>query len=259
MPRGTTPFVRKTWDLLAANEWESAICWTHNGDTFAIIDAESFAADVLPQYFKHGNLCSFVRQLNTYGFKKVTSRDSQELEFKHKLFHRDHEELLPHITRRTASKEDVEQTSVRHEDLLYQLVDTNKRLVKKMNQLEEQRAMADRELSALRRELGETRSFAFQLDASLKQRTRTPPQCLPTRSPHHPSPAPMTRELYGPSSPTRVVPGPPTPLPHNGVWATLGMEQPPPPVSFQSSPELECPLFDTDTFPFNVEDFFQTI
>jgi len=167
MPRGTTPFVRKTWELLCDEELESIVSWSRNGETFAILDSDTFSTQVLPQYFKHNNLCSFVRQLNTYGFKKVTTRDSKELEFKHKLFHRDHEELLPHIVRRTGHAKLFGEEGHRQEELLHQLVETNKQLVRRMTEMEEQREVLEGALLSMRQELGETRQLVLQMDSAL--------------------------------------------------------------------------------------------
>lgn len=182
MPRGTTPFIRKTWELLSDKALVHVVAWNRNGETFAILDADAFSADVLPQYFKHSNLCSFVRQLNTYGFKKVTSKDCKELEFKHKLFHRDHEELLPHIVRRTAnskaSADEMSTTAAQRDDLLQQLVETNKQLVERLNELKKQQQAADADLCSMRKELNETRAFVHSLSTPFQWKaepTWTPP------------------------------------------------------------------------------------
>ena len=45
--------------------------WGPEGDTFVVKDQDLFSKKILPNYFKHQRMNSFVRQLNMYGFKKV--------------------------------------------------------------------------------------------------------------------------------------------------------------------------------------------
>jgi len=39
------------------------IAWSASGDTFLVKNVEVFAAELLPQYFKHSNFSSLSRQL----------------------------------------------------------------------------------------------------------------------------------------------------------------------------------------------------
>lgn len=41
------------------------ISWAPSGDVFSVSNPTEFSKSVLPQYFKHNNWQSFVRQLNS--------------------------------------------------------------------------------------------------------------------------------------------------------------------------------------------------
>ncbi|XP_064079052.1 heat shock factor protein 2-like isoform X2 [Macrobrachium nipponense] len=78
-----------------------------NGRSFIIQNQAMFARELLPQYYKHNNMASFVRQLNMYGFHKVASADSgglrlekDEMEFAHPAFQQGREELIENIRRK---------------------------------------------------------------------------------------------------------------------------------------------------------------
>lgn len=51
------------------------ISWTSSGDSFNIKNISKFTDEILPQYFKHRNFSSFIRQLNMYGFRKTRHPD----------------------------------------------------------------------------------------------------------------------------------------------------------------------------------------
>lgn len=95
------PFLTKLFQIVSNLATDQAIIWTPKGDSFVITDPETFARDILPTYFKHNNIRSFIRQLNTYGFRKRTniSSSDEHLEFFHEKFRRDEPGLLTQIKR----------------------------------------------------------------------------------------------------------------------------------------------------------------
>ncbi|XP_046631293.1 heat shock factor protein-like isoform X5 [Daphnia pulicaria] len=100
-------FLGKLWKLVEDPSTNHLISWNSNGLSFTIRDQARFARELLPLYYKHNNMASFVRQLNMYGFHKVVSVDSgglkvdkDEMEFAHMYFLQGQEFLLEHIKRK---------------------------------------------------------------------------------------------------------------------------------------------------------------
>merc|ERR1719398_506989 len=95
------PFLTKLYQIVSAPTTDHCIQWTAKGDSFVISDPDTFARDILPTYFKHNNIRSFIRQLNTYGFRKRTNISStdEHLEFFHTKFRRDDPQGLTQIKR----------------------------------------------------------------------------------------------------------------------------------------------------------------
>jgi len=69
-------FLTKTFDLLENKSFAHAIDWTNKGTSILIKDSVEFER-ILPKFFKHKKMASFVRQLNLYGFKKVKNSQNQ--------------------------------------------------------------------------------------------------------------------------------------------------------------------------------------
>ncbi|XP_057948294.1 heat stress transcription factor B-4b-like [Malania oleifera] len=102
--RSPAPFLLKTYDLLEEGEahggrdgGEKIVTWNAEGTGFVVWCPAEFSEIVLPKYFKHNNFSSFVRQLNTYGFKKAASK---RWEFQHEKFQRGRRHLLAEISRK---------------------------------------------------------------------------------------------------------------------------------------------------------------
>ncbi|KAL9324142.1 hypothetical protein ACSQ67_008999 [Phaseolus vulgaris] len=95
-----TPFLTKTFQLVDDQSIDDVISWNDDGSTFIVWNPTVFARDLLPKYFKHNNFSSFVRQLNTYGFRKVVP---DRWEFSNECFRRGEKRLLSEIQRRKIS------------------------------------------------------------------------------------------------------------------------------------------------------------
>ena len=106
------PFLMKLFQIVSADTTDHCITWTPKGDSFVISDPDNFAKDILPTYFKHNNIRSFIRQLNTYGFRKRTNISStdEHLEFFHEKFKRDQPTLLMQIKRCSQPKPSAKQS-----------------------------------------------------------------------------------------------------------------------------------------------------
>jgi len=111
MPSKVVPaFLSKLWTMVDHPDTDYLISWTEGGASFVIKNQQQFTEALLPYYYKHSNMASFIRQLNMYGFKKVISADSgglkgekEEQEFSHPLFIHGQEHLLELIKRKASS------------------------------------------------------------------------------------------------------------------------------------------------------------
>ncbi|GAA5874729.1 hypothetical protein JCM1840_000417 [Sporobolomyces johnsonii] len=70
------PFIGKLFHLLSHPEsYRDVIVWDEQGLAFICHHGRRFTSEVLPQLFGHGNVSSFTRQLNVYGFTRLTASD----------------------------------------------------------------------------------------------------------------------------------------------------------------------------------------
>mmetsp|Transcript_10276 Transcript_10276/g.14138 ORF Transcript_10276/g.14138 Transcript_10276/m.14138 type:complete len:80 (-) Transcript_10276:291-530(-) len=69
---------------------------------FSIKNKAAFCEQILPKYFKHNNMTSFIRQLNMYDFHKAKKNTRlYQHTFRHPYFQKDKKHLLKDIRRKT--------------------------------------------------------------------------------------------------------------------------------------------------------------
>jgi hypothetical protein len=68
-----TAFLAKLWALVNDSSCDDLITWDPSGGSFHVYDQARFSREILPRYFKHNNFASFIRQLNMYGFRTMST------------------------------------------------------------------------------------------------------------------------------------------------------------------------------------------
>ncbi|KAF9494493.1 hypothetical protein BDN71DRAFT_1393105 [Pleurotus eryngii] len=105
-------FLQKLYEIITDKSNADLIRWSDRGDILMVVDHERFANELLGRWFKHRNFNSFVRQLNMYGFRKVSHLQQGALQspidpkvwsFEHPCFRRGQPDLLCLIQRRKYS------------------------------------------------------------------------------------------------------------------------------------------------------------
>jgi len=72
-------FPHKLYGMLqcsSESEQRTAISWTHDGTAFLIHDSEILMQAVVPKFFNQTQLRSFTRQLNLWGFSRITTAEA---------------------------------------------------------------------------------------------------------------------------------------------------------------------------------------
>jgi hypothetical protein len=66
-------FPTKVHLILSDPRWSETIAWLPHGRSWRILQQKKFEKEVIPLYFRHGKYSSFARQVNGWGFRRITN------------------------------------------------------------------------------------------------------------------------------------------------------------------------------------------
>lgn len=158
-------FLTKLWTLVEDPQTDALIHWSPSGTSFHVFDQGRFSKEVLPKFFKHNNMASFIRQLNMYGFRKVVhleqgglvKPEQDDTEFQHPFFVRGQEHLLENIKRKVTAVPSARQDDVKAADEVNRIL-TDVQMMKgkqetidsRINAMKQENAALWREVASLR-------------------------------------------------------------------------------------------------------------
>lgn len=156
---GVPAFLAKLWRLVEDPETNDLISWSSDGRSFIIQNQAQFAKELLPLNYKHNNMASFIRQLNMYGFHKITSIDNgglrfdkDEMEFTHPCFQKDHPYLLEHIKRKIANSKQQQAAAAAQDDKSATKVEAVNRVLSEMKNMRGRQDSLDSRFSTMKQE-----------------------------------------------------------------------------------------------------------
>ncbi|XP_016947445.1 heat shock factor protein isoform X2 [Drosophila biarmipes] len=161
---GVPAFLAKLWRLVDDADTNRLICWTKDGQSFVIQNQAQFAKELLPLNYKHNNMASFIRQLNMYGFHKITSIDNgglrfdrDEIEFSHPFFKRNSPYLLDQIKRKISNNKNGDDKSVLKQEAVSKILSDVKVMRGRQDNLDSRFSAMKQENEVLWREIASLR------------------------------------------------------------------------------------------------------
>lgn len=84
-PEKEPPFPVKLHRILSNPEFSDIICWLPHGRSWRVLKPKAFEEKIIPMYFRHAKYASFMRQVNGWGFKRMTQGPDHN-SYYHELF-----------------------------------------------------------------------------------------------------------------------------------------------------------------------------
>mmetsp|Transcript_15095 Transcript_15095/g.17419 ORF Transcript_15095/g.17419 Transcript_15095/m.17419 type:complete len:309 (-) Transcript_15095:119-1045(-) len=91
-------FIVKLLTILENPQYAGIFSWSTCGKCILLKDQTKIANEILPKHFNHSKIPTLIRQLNYYGFRKVSSNSGQHV-YSNPNFQKDRPDLLSNIKR----------------------------------------------------------------------------------------------------------------------------------------------------------------
>lgn len=99
-------FPSRLHEILNVPAYNEYVAWLPHGRAWKILDKSQFEKKVIPHHFRHARYASFMRQVNGWGFKRLTEGPDHNAYY-HEYFLRDYQ----HVCWKMQRPSDLEKTS----------------------------------------------------------------------------------------------------------------------------------------------------
>ncbi|KAF3533079.1 hypothetical protein DY000_02037388 [Brassica cretica] len=181
------PFLTKTYEMVDDSSSDSIVSWSRSNRSFIVWNPPEFSRDLLPRFFKHNNFSSFIRQLNTYGFRKA---DPEQWEFANDDFVRGQPHLMKNIHRRkpvhshslpnlqTQQNPLSDSERLRMSSQIERLTKEKEGLLQKLHKQEQERDVFEQHVKTLKDQLQHMEKRQKTMDSYVSQVMETPELAL---------------------------------------------------------------------------------
>lgn len=114
-----TPFPLVLYNMLDSAEdqgFSGIVSWLPHGRAFSVYDSKSFVEQVMPKFFRQSKISSFQRQLNLYGFCRLTGQSSDRGGYYNEFFLRGRPDLTAKMHRTRVKGTGVRTSSNPHDE-----------------------------------------------------------------------------------------------------------------------------------------------